>query len=214
MDQPAGAAQRAGAARRIGFGDAPAVVVVDLTNAFTDLASPVGSDLDGVIEANRALLDAARRAGVPRFFTTISYEPSLSDAGAWALKSSVLGTFRKGSAAVEIDDRLALEPDEPVIVKKGASAFFGTNLAAMLTAHRVDTAIVTGTSTSGCVRATAVDAIQHGFRPIVPRECVGDRAKDPHTASLFDIDAKYGDVLPLAEVLTFIDRLPARRAEA
>jgi len=106
----------------------------------------------------------------------------------------------------DIVPELAPRPEDVVIIKQYASAFFGTALASMLTAERVDTVIVTGCSTSGCIRATAVDGMQHGFRVIVPRECVGDRAPEPHDANLFDIDRKYGDVVSRAEVLAYLSR--------
>ena len=193
--------EQAGIKRRLGFGTRPAIVVVDLSNAFTHATTAVGSDLNDVVASTRLLLDAARAANVSIVFTTISYAPSLADAALWQQKSPVLATLREGTPLVDIDERLGKRTGELLVVKKGASAFFGTNLAAVLAAWRVDTVVVAGTSTSGCVRATVVDAMQYGFRPIVPVECVGDRDVEPHRASLFDIDAKYGDVVPLDEVL-------------
>jgi N-formylmaleamate deformylase len=117
-----------------------------------------------------------------------------------------------GTEAVEIDPRLERRPDEPVIVKRGASGFFGTNLSAILVALRVDTVILCGVTTSGCIRATAVDLLQHGFPTIVPRECVGDRVPGPHEANLFDIQAKYADVVSLDDALAYVEQVaqPAR----
>jgi nicotinamidase-related amidase len=108
---------------------------------------------------------------------------------------------------VEIDPRLPREPQDPVVVKRGASAFFGTHLAATLTSLGADTVVVCGATTSGCVRASVVDAVQSGFPVLVPRECCGDRAEGPHEANLFDIDAKYGDVLALDDVVAYLDSL-------
>lgn len=196
--------ERIGIAGRIGYGAHPAIVVVDLTYGFTDPTAPLGADLDGVVAATRTLLDLARERSVPVVFTAIAYMDSLADAGVWALKSRALGHLKSGTRAVAIDERLGATSDEVVIVKKGASAFFGTPLAAMLTAWGVDTAIITGAATSGCVRATVVDALQYGFRPIVPLECVGDRAAGPHRANLFDIDSKYADVRSLDEVIAYL----------
>jgi maleamate amidohydrolase len=201
--------EEAGIKQRLGFGTRPAVLVVDLGRAFTDPNHPLGSDLDDVIDANLRLLDRARERAIPIIFTTIAFHPSMADAGVWVHKSPVLRELLVGTRAVEIDDRLGVRDGEPVVVKKGASAFFGTNVASMLAARRVDTVIVTGVSTSGCVRATMVDAVQYGFRGIVPRECVGDRAEEPHEASLFDIDAKYGDVLDLDEVIGTLEEVTA-----
>lgn len=197
--------EAAGIKRRLGFGKRPAIVVVDLANAFTGGSGnhPLSSDMDGVIEATLALLEAAREKNVPIYFTTISYNDE-SGPGTWALKSPVLKTLVGGGPDTEIDPRLKRREHETLITKPGASSFFATNLAALLTNKGVDTVIVTGGSTSGCVRATVVDAIQLGFRPIIPEECVGDRAEGPHHASLIDMDGKYGDVLPLTEVLEYV----------
>ena len=127
-------------------------------------------------------------------------------------KIPVLTTLAAGSRWVEIDPRIAPGPGEPVLKKLFASSFFGTPLQALLTAHDVDTLIVTGASTSGCVRATVVDAIQHAFRPIVPREAVGDRNPDAHEANLYDIDAKYGDVVSLADSLEYLRAVAEARS--
>lgn len=202
-DEDLQATVRAGFGHRAPRGSSPAIVVVDLCRGFTDVASPLGSDLTQVVEATSDLIEAARLATAPVVFTTISYDEAEADGvgNAWLAKSPGLRVLRAGSEAVQIDPRLPYRPDDPVLAKKGASAFFGTPLASMLTSLRVDTVLVCGATTSGCVRATVVDAVQSGFNVLVPRECVGDRARGPHTASLFDIDAKYGDVIALEEAL-------------
>ncbi len=183
-----------------GFGSRPAVLVVDLLEGFTDPSSPLGSDLDAVVESTRALLDVAREAGVPVLFTTVVYDDANERAAAVLLrKVPALRVLRPGSRWIEVDARLGRRDDEPVLAKAFASAFFGTPLASILTG--CDTLVVCGASTSGCVRATVVDAVQHGLAPIVPRECVGDRWLAAHDANLFDIEAKYGDVVPLSEAL-------------
>ena len=199
--------ESAGIRRRLGFGKHPAIVVVDLSNAFTGGEHPLSSNMDDVVEPTLVLLEAARAKDVPIYFTTISYADE-SGPGTWALKSPVLNSLVGGGHDTDIDPRLKRQPGEGLVVKPGASSFFATNLATMLTSQGVDTVIVTGGSTSGCVRATVVDAIQLGFRPIVPEECVGDRAEGPHKASLIDMDGKYGDVLPLDEVLNYVRGLP------
>jgi maleamate amidohydrolase len=159
------------------------------------------------VEATRRLLDAARGKGLLAVFTTIAYEPHLVDAGVWIRKMPGLGELVIGSEWVELDDRLGRRENEPLLPKKGASAFFGTNLASILTAERIDTVLLCGATTSGCIRATAVDLCQYGFPTLVPRECVGDRAREPHDANLFDIDAKYADVVSLDDALDYVDRL-------
>jgi nicotinamidase-related amidase len=187
---------------RAGFGSRPALIVVDVNVGFTDPASPLVCDLDSVVEAIRRLLGEARRAGIPVVYTTVAYdEAGRQAAAAFIDKVPALLTLEAGSRWTEVDPRIAPEPGEPVLVKLFASAFFGTELADLLQEARCDTVIVTGASTSGCVRATAVDALQHGYRVIVPREAVGDRDPAAHEANLYDIDTKYGDVVALDDVL-------------
>ncbi len=193
-----------GLAGEMGFGQRPAVLVVDLIYGFTDPSSPLGADLDRVVEANATLLGAARRAGRPVFFTTTAYSPGLGDAGLFPRKVPSLSVLLEGSRWVEVDSRLGRRPEEEVVAKKYASAFFGTALASSLTTQGVDTLLITGATTSGCVRASVVDALQHGFRPIVPRECVGDRSAEAHAANLTDMEGKYADVVSLAESLTYL----------
>ena len=196
-----------GLASRVGFGRRPAVVAIDLIVGFTDLESPLASDLNAVIESTRELLDASRAMYVPVFYTTTAYEPEKKDAGLFVVKIPSLQILIKGSRWVELDPRLERRPSEPIIVKQYASAFFGTSLASTLTALAIDTVIVAGCTTSGCVRATVVDALQHGFRAVIPPECVGDRSAEQHAANLIDMDGKYGDVVDLAEVIAFLEGL-------
>jgi maleamate amidohydrolase len=198
---------------RAGFGTKPALVVVDVNRGFTDPASPLVCDLEDVVTAIRQLLDEARRAEIPIVFTTVSYtEGDKRTAAAFIDKVPALLTLEAGSRWVEIDPRIAPEAGEPVLNKLFASAFFGTALSSLLAANGCDSLIVTGASTSGCVRATAVDALQHGYRPIVPREAVGDRNPDAHAANLYDLDAKYADVVSLAEVIEHLEGLVAAHA--
>ena len=191
-----------------GVGSRPALVIIDMNNGFTDPESPLVCDLDDTVEAIRKLLDAARQAAVPVVYTTVSYgEGDKATAKAFIDKVPVLLTLEAGSRWVEIDERIAPRPEEPVLNKLFASAFFGTPLASLLASRGCDSVIVTGASTSGCVRATAVDVLQHGYRPVVPREAVGDRNPAAHEASLYDIDLKYGDVLSLDECLEGLEGL-------
>ena len=193
---------------RAGFGSRPALIVVDVNVGFTDPASPLVCDLDDVVAAIQTLLGETRKAGLPVVYTTVSYgEADRRTAAAFIDKVPALLTLEAGSRWVEIDPRIAPRPDEPVLHKLFASAFFGTPLASLLAAAGRDSLIVTGASTSGCVRATVVDSLQHGYRPVVPREAVGDRNSAAHEANLYDIDAKYGDVVALTEVLEHLEEL-------
>jgi nicotinamidase-related amidase len=209
-------ARRVYAAARLGqavtMGDRPAVLVVDFSCGFTDPECALGSDLTAEVEATRGLLDAARAKGLPVIFTTIGFEPSLRDGALWLQKVPTLGDLQVGGHWVEIDPRLEPREDETIVLKKGASAFFGTNLAAILVSQGIDSVVLCGATTSGCVRATAVDLLQHGFPAMVPRECVGDRAQAPHDANLFDIQAKYADVVSLDDALAYVESVPGRVA--
>src|SRR5262249_49380823 len=147
------------------------------------------------ISATRRLLECARSRGLPVVYSTVMYTRGCGDGGAFVKKVPGLRIFEEGGRWSQLDPRLERQPCEPIIVKKFASAFFGTNLAALLTSQHVDTVIIAGSTTSGCVRASAVDALQSGFKVVIPRECVADRAPGPHEANLFDLQAKYADVL-------------------
>jgi maleamate amidohydrolase len=196
--------QKRGLAGRVGFGKRPALLIVDFIVGFTDLSSPLALNLDSEVEATRRLLEVAREKRIPIFFTTIEYDEGYRDAGVFIKKIPSLSVLQKGSRMTEVDERIRPRPGEHVISKKYASAFFGTSLASTLTASRCDTVLITGCTTSGCVRASAVDSCQYGFHTIVVREAVGDRAQGPHEANLFDIDAKYGDVVSLSEALEYL----------
>ncbi len=192
------------------LGSRPAVLVVDFSCGFTDPGSALGSDLTAEVEATKRLLDAARGRGLPVIFTTIGYEPSLKDGGLWLQKAPALAELQVGGRWVEIDPRLEPREGETIVLKKGASAFFGTNLAAILISQAIDSIVLCGATTSGCIRATAIDLLQYGFPTLVPRECVGDRAQAPHEANLFDIQAKYADVVSLEEALAYVESVPER----
>jgi nicotinamidase-related amidase len=205
--------QRRGFQRRIGFGQRPALINIDLANAWTRPGHAFSCDgMDEVIPAVQALNAAARDRGIPIIYTTTAYEvvegPN-SDMGLWNRKIP-LEALRVGSEDVAIDERIAPSDGELVVVKKRASALHGTNVSSYLTAHGVDTVILTGVTMAGCVRHTAEDAIAEGFRPIVVREAVGDRVPGVVQWNLFDIDAKFGDVESLDVVLDYLRGLPAR----
>jgi maleamate amidohydrolase len=197
--------------RRIGFGERPALVNIDLANAWTRPGSPFTCDgMDTIIPGVQRLLAAARAKGLPIVYTTTAYADTQgpnTDMGLWHHKIPV-EALQLGTDAVAIDERVAPEPGEQVLVKKFASAFHGTPLAGYLRAHGVDTVVVTGVTMAGCVRHTVEDALGLGFRPIVVRECVGDRVAGVVEWNLFDIDAKFGDVEPLETVLGRLAEVP------
>jgi maleamate amidohydrolase len=198
---------------RAGFGARPALLVIDVNVGFTDPASPLVCNLEDVVASIRRLLEEFRRTELPVVYTTVSYtEGDKVAAAAFIDKIPALLTLEAGSRWVEIDPRIAPLRGEPVLNKLFASAFFGTPLSSLLTAAGCDGVIVTGASTSGCVRATAVDALQHGFRPVVPREAVGDRNPAAHEANLYDIDTKYGDVVSVDDVVSHLEQIAATHA--
>ena len=187
------------ARHHLGLGQRPALVLVDLINGFTDPACALGTHCPSVVEANAALLRAFRGLGLPVFFTTVVYR-NPAQAPVFRSRIEALNLLEPESRWVQVDPALAPRPGEPVLEKQWASAFFGTGLAARLAAAKVDSLVVAGLTTSGCVRATVVDGLQHDYRVVVPREAVGDRNPSAHQANLFDMDAKYADVLGLGDV--------------
>jgi maleamate amidohydrolase len=189
---------------RVGFGTRPALLVIDFMKAYTTPGAVLFAEgVTKAVDNARALLAAAREVRVPIVHTNIVYRaPGCVDGGVWVRKSPVMTALVPGSPLAEFCDGVEPLPGELILTKQYASAFFGTSLGAMLHAQGVDTIILAGCSTSGCIRASAVDGVQHGFRTIVVRDCVGDRHPDPHEANLFDIDAKYGDVIGLSEAIT------------
>lgn len=192
---------------RLGGGRRPAYVVVDLAKEFADPSNPIGWDLDDVVANTRRILDVMRERGHLIVFLTVGLEPRIIDNIA-VQKMPAMRSLQMGAPGTEIDERLGRRDDEPIITKQYFSGFFGTPLASLLTNHGIDTVLLGGTSTSGCVRATAMDAMAHGFRPLVVRECCGDRSVSAHEANLFDIDQKYGDVISVEEALAYLDGLP------
>jgi nicotinamidase-related amidase len=192
---------------KLGWGNRPLVLIIDVTRAFTEPDRALGSDATSIVEGANRLIAVARGGDVPVMFTRVAYaEPTLSDAGLWARKIGRLDDLIDGGAGVEMDPRLDFRDGDPVLTKKYASCFFGTDLASRLTSAGIDTLVIAGLSTSGCVRATAVDAIQFGFRPIVVRDAVGDRWQAAHDQTLADLGAKYADLETLDEVCATLAR--------
>ena len=190
---------------RLGFGRRPCVLVVDFIRAYTSPGSPLYAPaVSAAVSATGEVLTAARARSMPIIYTQVMYSTSGLDGGLFVRKVPVLRTLVPGAPGAAIVEEIAPDKNDVVITKQYASAFFGTPLASMLTASGIDTVILTGCSTSGCIRATAVDSMQYGFRTIVPRECVADRAAEPHEANLFDINSKYGDVVGKSDVLAYL----------
>jgi maleamate amidohydrolase len=192
-------------------------LVVDFQKAVTDPDSPMGHSpmVRSAVESTVRLLGEARKANLPVVSCVTAFRPDLKDKPAW--KATSVDDWVEGSWLTEIDERVWREGDV-LVTKKAPSIFFGTPVAPILTQEGVDTVIVTGANTSGCIRATVIDSFSHGFRTIVPRECVGDQGEEPHEANLLDINRRYADVLPLDEVLSEIGKLaplsePFRRDE-
>jgi maleamate amidohydrolase len=204
--------QAAPARPRFGFGSRVALVNVDPQRAYTDTAAfktAYETDPQQMSYTNQ-LAACCRARGFPVVWTYVAYLPSGEDCGVWGTRSNTpdsLQNIKHGSERAAFDPRLTIEAGDVVINKRMASCFFETNLASLLVFHRVDTVIVTGGSTSGCVRATVVDGLSHGYRMIVPIECVADKHEGPHFANLYDMAVKYADVLPVAEVVSGLQKI-------
>jgi maleamate amidohydrolase len=195
--------------QRIGFGRKPALLMIDFMQGYTTPGAPLHAPavVEAVTQA-AGLLELARGLGIPVVHTNIRYQPGhFADGGIWVQKAPVMKDMVEGNPFAAFCPEVAPRDGEPVVSKQYASAFFGTSLASLLHAQGIDTLVLAGCSTSGCIRASAVDAVQHGFRTIVVRECVGDRHPAPHEANLFDIDSKYGDVISLQEAMEQLQRL-------
>ena len=200
---------------RIGFGVAPALVIIDFVRAYFEPDCELYADVQDALDSTLRIRAAARAARIPVIYTNVVYHPSGINGGRFFQKAMPLRHFVQGSPMGEWADGLDPAREELVVTKQYASAFFGTSLAATLAARRIDTVILTGITTSGCIRASCVDANSHGFIPIIPAEAVGDRHPAPHEANLHDMNAKYGDVVSEAETIAWLRTLtPAGSAAA
>jgi maleamate amidohydrolase len=189
---------------RIGFGKRPALILIDFVQAYFDLDCDLYAGVDAALEAALRVRAAARQAGIPVIYTNVVYHPQALNGGRFYQKAKPLRNFLAGSPMGAWPAGLAPAEDELVVSKQYPSAFFGTSLASTLACWGIDTLILTGLTTSGCVRATCVDTCSHGFIPIVVREACGDRHAAPHEANLFDMDAKYADVVSAAETILYL----------
>jgi nicotinamidase-related amidase len=194
----------------LGFGQRPALLIVDFIEGFTNPASPFAGPWDVAIEHTAELLVLAHTRNVPALFTTVEFDASDLEDNLLIRKAPRVAALTRGSEWTRVDQRLPRHPSDVVISKKHGSAFFGTDLAARLSAIRIDTLLIAGCVTSGCVRASAVDASQYGFRPLVVREAVGDRSLLANETNLLDIEARYGDVVSRDRASEYLTALPHR----
>ncbi|MFZ9478477.1 MAG: isochorismatase family protein [Steroidobacteraceae bacterium] len=203
---------RGGFGKSLQPGQRPALLIIDFVRAYLEPASPLYAGVEQARADCETLLRAARAAGIPIVHTNVVYQPGGRDGGVFFRKVPALKCFESGAhpELAAFAEGLEPLPSETVISKQYASAFFGTSLASTLTSQGVDSVLIAGLSTSGCVRASAVDCVQHGFIPLVVREAVGDRAPGPHEANLFDLQAKYAEVIHLADALRYLQSLPPR----
>jgi len=191
----------------LGFGKAPALILVDFVEAYFDEQSPLYANVGIALSSALRIREAARAAGIPVFYTNVVYEEGGGDGGVFYRKVPALEVFVAGSPLGNWPEGLQPAKDEIVISKQYPSAFFGTSLADELTKRGIDTLIITGLTTSGCIRATCVDTMSHGFIPIVVADACGDRHQAPHDANLFDMNAKYGDVVNEKTVIDYLKGL-------
>ena len=203
---------RGGFGKSLQPGQRPALLVIDFVRAYLERSSPLYAGVEQARADCETLLRAARAAAIPIVHTNVVYQPGGRDGGVFFRKVPALKCFEIGAHPdlAAFAEGLEPLPGETVISKQYASAFFATSLASTLTSLGVDSVLIAGLSTSGCVRASAVDCVQHGFVPLVVREAVGDRAPGPHEANLFDLQAKYAEVIHLADALRYLQSLPAR----
>lgn len=200
--------KKRGLAGKVGYGKRPCVLIGDFIRANLHPSEAFGCDVGSAIDACRDVLAVARERKFPILFTTPIWQPDMADAGLWVRKIGPIRDFQAGSPTVEVDPRLERRDSEPLIVKKYTSCFFHTDLLPRLINLRVDTIILFGASTSGCARATAVDAMGYGFHVIAVREGLIDRVRLCHEAALFDIESRYGDVEPAADVVSYLKTVP------
>ncbi|KIQ18244.1 isochorismatase [Rhodococcus sp. Leaf7] len=201
MSDTLGSYKASGFAGDLGPGRSAAVLVVDVVQAYLVDSSPLRAPVERAVAAAASLVAAARESGVPVVFTRVSYRPGGADGGLFLQKIPALTVFEEGSPLGDFPPEPRPLDGETVVTKQYASAFFGTSLAATLTAQGIDTLYICGLTTSGCIRASATDALQHGFRPLVVADACGDREPGMHESNLLDLRAKYADVLTLAEAV-------------
>jgi maleamate amidohydrolase len=192
---------------RLGFGARPALILVDFVKAYFEEGSPLYAGVEDALASALRVRGVAREAGIPVIYTNVIYQKGGVDGGMFFRKVPALEVFVLGNPLGGWPDGLRPADNELIISKQYASAFFGTTLAATLTAGGIDTLIITGVTTSGCIRATCIDAVSHGFIPIIVEDACGDRHQAPHEANLFDMNAKYGDVVDEKAIIDYLNKL-------
>lgn len=197
---------------KVGFGQRPALILIDFCQGYFDPDCDLYAEVDDALASALRVRDAARLAKIPVILTNVSYHPSAIDGGRFFEKAAPLRYFIEGNPMAAFANGLEPQADELVITKQYPSAFFGTSLASTLTAMGVDSVLLTGLTTSGCVRASCVDAMSHGFRTAVIADACGDRHEAPHHANLFDMNAKYADVVSEDETIGFLQQLKDQEA--
>lgn len=195
---------------RVGFGKSPALVLIDFAQAYFDKNCDLYAGVEEALASALRIREAAHEARIPVVLTEVSYQKGGINGGRFFEKAKPLRAFVKGEPTAEFAEGLVPRPDEIIITKQYPSSFFGTSLASTLTAGGIDSVILTGLTTSGCVRASCVDSMSYGFRTSVVREACGDRHPAPHDANLFDMNAKYADVVSEAEIIEFLQSLRGR----
>ncbi len=197
----------AGYNKRLGFGKKPALILVDFVKAYFDPKSPLFASVEKNLESAIRVLEQARSSKIPIIFTNVVFQKGGWNGGMFIEKVPTLHIMEEGGDLGKWGDGLNPRDNELVISKQYPSAFFGTTLSSTLNASNIDTLIITGVTTSGCIRATCIDTVSYGFRPIIVEEAVGDRDERPHKANLFDMNAKYGDVVREKEVIEYLNKL-------
>lgn len=198
---------KAGFGKNLGFGQRPALILIDVAKAYIEPDAPLYVGSDQAFQAMILVTGFARKSNIPVIFTRVEYAPGGTDGGLFYQKIAALSVFQTGEPLGDFDDRLRPEPQDIVVTKQYPSAFFGTSLVSTLNSLRIDTCLLAGFSTSGCVRASALDALQHGFRPIVIPEACGDRDPAVQAANLFDLEQKYADLKGLPTVQDYLMNL-------
>lgn len=195
---------KSGFGNRIGFGRSPALIVVDMVQAYFEKGAPLYAEVEAELAVSHLLIASARQSQIPVVFTRVEYLPGGADGGYFYQKVAALSGLERGSPLGAFAAGISPEPDDIIVTKQYPSSFFGTSLAATLNAMGVDTCLICGLTTSGCVRATALDALQNGFRPVVIPDACGDRDPGVQKANIFDLGQKYADIVPSADVMTWM----------
>lgn len=190
----------------VGIGNKPALLIVDFQKAFTSERSPLGGSslIIDAVQNTKELISLAREKHFPIIYTVVGYREDKKDMGLWPKKVPTLSTVTLDSEWIEIDDALEVREEDIVLVKKMPSAFFNTDLTNILVTNQIDTLIVAGCTTSGCIRATVIDSFSYGYRTIIAKDCVGDQAIEPHNANLFDMGNRYADILDNNQIITLV----------